>query len=777
MEKRDLLKNMFNSISERGLIKAGNSSGRFTDKDISVVSNISTESLFNSDRIHELDIGEDTKTFVSGVVNAIKTVNHTMGSLSFESYSDENTQAVPFKLKEGLTAAQQKAGLLTAMMMNGVDSFKGFLGGAKEMLSKVSSEGHGYISTEALTDLAGLSVESYDPTQTSNAVLYNVIVNIQCSKASPFSEAFFPTVIMAPNETGMTIVTELTSFVEDYKRTGTGAPVKVSPKPIVKHAFDGQIFSKDTHKLIPLHNDSTKDNFVENTVHVSSKYNKKTGSLVVSRDIDIIDLGLGGSLNVSEGTPGREDALYPDISVSHLVLSLKTNNKTNLIRANIGGIGNRNFLMYAAGHDKAMSLQQSNVIIPVQIGNDLPTGVENATYSKQDWGTDLDTYKGYTLELKLGYSGEANIQTGVVSFETKNVVIEAVRNTSGALVGATELAAIKELFTEIKGVGFELNASITNTNMRKRGQLIQRDRLQSYFPVAFIGGFTLTGPITNFTGKEEDTDMSLVESHVTANNLKSDYAAVERLLETVNELRSKGSSRVISSNMFPQTNYPGEQLVDAYLEEGVLNIPDILDSISSGSRDEDIRAALISKLRQYALNMYAGRRSTDDIYNVDGKAIGAGIGSYQNLHKTSEDGKSPAYVLIGTDLNIYTYLTAGKSDNLIKFSEELIGVIVYTPNPLMTNRIIMAFSATDTIGSIDKPNLRHFGIRAYSPMVVVPLQRQDGGISVESTSISRYKHIVLNPVMTSLTVTNLVAITDKVPVLMKAVSNTKTVLK
>lgn len=692
------------------------------------LSEISHESFQDSDLGDK--IGRDNINKSIDVINALADVEKTISKESMDF---------------SFTSTQKKVAAITAMMFNNkkvlLDSLSNSTGTATVNANTYSPEGL-TIEIPSVFKQA-LSSEAYDGTKNFDSVYYNIAVNVSASRQDDFAEAFFPTVAMSPEEIGISLTMTVTNYVNDFIRSSDGKPVVIDTKSMIKHAFDTNVLLKDKTKIIPKYIESieaNKDKFLKSSV-LDSKGDDgqsfKTGALAVNKEIDIIGLSYADGYGLNGSTGDRTDALYPSIKVMNLYFNMKTeNSEVQLMKVPVSGIQGSGFLYGNEGHFKSVKLSMQDAVVPFKIGTGLPTGFNEVN---QDFKTDLTTYKGFIIEVKFSLSGSARIDTGTISINPTVATIVSAKNAQGGLATSEELAAIKTAFKQLEIVGYDLEAYVTNTNLRHKGQLLQIDADTRFIPVPYSSGFTIQGPTVNYTGT--DNDITHITSSADSCVLKSNADAIKTLFEIRDDLAAISG---VHETYQMSSNFLTDKIINPYFVSKDLDVVAMLDSLSSSGRMEDIREALSNYLMQEALSMYSA--------------------GYMNAHKLTS-GKKKATVLIGTDIVTSQYLLYRREGNLFSLSDELDAMVVWSPFAQMNGKIFMTFSTTNKIGEIEKPDLLHFGFRAFSPIITVNIQRSGSTISNEQTTIPRYKHIGVLPILAEYNIKNLPkAVEEKVSI-------------
>lgn len=668
---------------------------------------------------------------VQGIVSDIMSA---MAATDAKHLGNESFDGTP--AASAYTKAQIKAGVITGLAFQNkkklVQTLAGDLSASLEGFNATGAKvDSAYGTSVSASDmLKGISMEAFDGTSNFSSVYYNIAVNVESARADDFSEAFFPTVVIGPDEVGISIGVTFTSFVSDYIRNASGEPVAQNTKSLIKHAYNSDVLLKDKTKIIPKFikgNTQNNEAFLEEgKIEVQSdEGNFETAPLLVNQERDVIGLSLANSLSVGQGVADRTDSLYPSIRVVDIYFMMKTaNSADNLIKIPVGGIQGTAFLYNNQGHFKGLALTLNNSEVSLKIGNGLPTGFNG---NVQDFNTDLDAYKDYTIVIGFGLNGTASMDKGTVAVNVLPVSIKRAYNAQGVELTDVELQPLVQAVNKLDLVAYDLEAYRTNTNLRTKGQLLQIDTWINYRPIPYTSGFSVTGPTVNYTGSQND--INHIVNTADACNLKSNAAAVETLIATARELKALVGNK---SEVF--TNYPSDKMVDPFYKESTLDMKLLLDSLSSSDRRKDIKEAMRSFIMNEAVQMFQA--------------------GYMNAHNLLGNAGKKAVVLIGTDFEIAQYLLHETEGNTFDLTDSLKAMVVWTPNPDMKGKIFMTFSATDKIGEIDTVNTMHFGIRAFSPVITLDYQRNNGGIIKEVTSVPRYLHIPLLPVLNVVDVVN-----------------------
>ena len=99
-----------------------------------------------------------------------------------------------------------------------------------------------------------LSTEAFDDQAINNALYYSVAYNFAAARQDAFGEAFFPTIVVDPTQSGILVETEVISLMSEIERTLDGAPNKknFNKKVITKAIYDGELLDNNRNKVVPV---------------------------------------------------------------------------------------------------------------------------------------------------------------------------------------------------------------------------------------------------------------------------------------------------------------------------------------------------------------------------------------------------------------------------------------------------------------------------------------------------------------------------------------------
>jgi hypothetical protein len=199
-----------------------------------------------------------------------------------------------------------------------------------------------------------------------------------------------------------------------------------------------------------------------------------------------------------------------------------------------------------------------------------------------------------------------------------------------------------------------------------------------------------------------------------------------------------------ATGLWPDVLGVGRFYVQPTFYSETVDLSKVVDSLTSNQRANDLREALVNKIRSYAYKMY-----TNSQYKAAAEALAGGVARVPQ-------------VIIGTDPILAEWLTV--TGDLRTLGGEFECRVVSTLDKRIRGKIYLAFGVFDETRNT-VPNPLNFGNMAWSPevTVVLPISRNNQ-VSKETAVQPRFLHIVNCPILTVLTVTNLDLVLSKVTV-------------
>lgn len=704
MYGNNVIKSLFTSLAQQ---KAGEN----VATDLAGKYNLSSESLDDASRSRAT---ADLNSVSNAVDIAITAVRSPMGK-------DENAE---------FTAAQINAAQLISKLAvcSKEDLFKSITsthrGDASAPYIQAGSLG------EELFDGLSLAQEAYDGMKVSNALYFSVAYNILAARQDEFGEAFFPTITIDPMQSGIVIENIFASVQNEVIRDAHSATNKFNKIPLIKLLTDSKALTKEKNKVIPVFDTNVQQYFLSSFQSNNTETGEAivTAPLAVNEEIDLIGISQTRAM-LEKGVMDNTDSLDRTIQLRRVYFKLDS----ETFYFDAAAYPYSNFEANPQGSVKETFLKFKNDNIAIK------TSIKQANGTAS---TILAPFADMTLVFKIDIDGSANTETGTTMVKAGIFKLAKVINASGDELPATD-ATYTAIVTAIKTpaiVGYTLDAWRTNSNLRTRGMQLTIDRYNQEYQVPIRTGFQALVPTVLETGRENDVDYlnSVIQA---THTLTSINAAV-----TLNNYASFLEASIgngVAKNL--EVNGVGRFSVNPYFKHEHLELKNYLDSVKDSERLEDIRAAILNKIKDEVLQM--------DISS-----------NYGVAHRiANNDTATVKTVIIGTDNRIKDYL-CGDGDNKIKLSNNIEAVIVGSYLDVMKGKIFVSFGVFDNDRNV-KPNPLNFGQMAWAPVITTDVVRTvNNSTSREILTMPRFLHIVNLPCLIQIDVSDIDVVLGKVTI-------------
>jgi len=591
-------------------------------------------------------------------------------------------------------------------------------------------------------DGSSLTTESFDGQSLNNAMYFSIAYNLFAARQDAFGETFMPTITIDPTMSGVAVSTEVTSLYHDFSRTTDGATnkSKFNKVTLAKAIYDNNILNADRNKAIPVYRSTDAAN-AANFVGALSNVDNSAGDpittapLVIGKELNLLGISQTDAM-LAKGTMDAYDALDRTLNVKSVIISLsQTNTTTNVtttehFRVPVGMLPGSNFTYTTQGHNKDLTLGFDTSDIAFLTSS-------TTTYDGTPSTILAGLPAGHKVKVHLKLNGDANTTYGDIAVYASVVEVADIYDAAGNLLPTTA-AAYSTIATEFASMvvdGYEVEAYLTNSNLRTQGQLVTIDRYEQIYNVPVRTGISVVMPINS----TNDDDSRLV-GQIQTTGYRMSVDTVQALVSFTDNLK------VMTSNG-ADTNVTlmgvGRHHVDAYFSEASLDMATIVDSMSSSERVEDIRFALLARIRDEVYRAY-----TTSKYNV----------AHSLLRGNSEGNVG---VIIGTSPRIKNYLTT--DSDIVDLGSGFVAKVVSTPSSLIGDSIYVTFSdhASGTRNSVVDPI--SFGQCFWAPTITTDVAATVNGATTRRfQSTPRYLNVVNLPIMIRLNITNLTSVLGKV---------------
>jgi len=574
------------------------------------------------------------------------------------------------------------------------------------------------------------AMESYDERDNTHVTTYSTTYNLMASRQGPFAEMFFPTVIVAPDQVGFETTIRLNSVMSEVKSSIDGSAAEFNKKNLIQATINPDIFTPDQTKVVPVYRDESKAKFVDaslitpydvlvDTEKVKSsavKFGVRFGLMPISQSDALL----------KTGTIDYGDALDTNVELETVFVKLSGtvggNATTEVFKVSTKRLPTAVFTKRVQGLDREMNLVFSNDAFTFT--KDTKTAGGNASALLAVLGTNR-------VRVRLASTGTCNLQTSETQLIAHPIEVVAVLDENNERQpldsGATGTAATLVNGGEL--IGFTLTAHRVNTNQRQRGQLLDTVYYNQVYTVPLRAPMSIPRPRT----AGEENDAADLAALITATHIKINNAAIATLLEAAEFLEEYYDARDTFETQ-PAILGVARHLVTAYFKRTTIHLPDVIQSLTSSDKRENIQQAIVGVLRDQVFNAYR-----DSGWQAAADMLAGG------------DGGKPV-ILIGTDPVIASWLAVTGDNRLLGIDGYEVEV-QSTLNKYMRGKMIVAFGQKNSTGKI---NPMHFGNMAYKPelTLVLPTYR-NGQTSKELMVAPSYLHVVNCPIMMVFDVTGI----------------------
>jgi len=703
----------------------------------SLQSNIGKDGLNNRQEItaytmssESLDqISKDSAVASRDLLEA--TIDRTIGLL----IGTEEFKGVKFSVAQ-LTAAKSIAALAIDPQ-TGLNSLKA-LKDPSVSGDSISVSAEQFVG-DTIIDASTLSVETFDGQAASNALYLSIATTLLSTTQDTFGEAFWPTMVIDPMVSGIAIETEFTSLFTTFERSrsGTQDKKKFNKQSLVKVIYDNDLFTADRNKVVVVKAPENENSLMAGYTYIdkTAGVEIETAPLLFGKNVSLLGLSQTDAL-LAKGVMDETDTLDRTINLDRVFYTLSHVDNGNTVNeifsfdASLFPYSNFTSSVQQHAKDFTLSFETESVIINTSATKTVLGEVSGALDGLAD---------NHSIRLEFKLSGKANAAYGDVEVFGNAINLVEVIDAAGNKLATTSATyiAIKAVIDTIKFGGYTLEAYRTNSNLRTAGDMITSDRYSQVYAVPLRTGVTVTTPINNVLGTDNDSKLT---SQIQMIGMRVSKHAVQELVKTAEVLKSVTISGVSNVELMGI----GRFFVDTFYQESSIDLANYVDSISSNQRAEDIKAALVNKVKDEVLKMYLLSN-----YGIAFEALNQGLGK-------------KITVVIGTNPRLRQYLTAG--DGIINIGDDFEVKVVSTPNKLISDKMYITFCIFDEDRNV-KPNPLNFGQCVWAPTITYDVNRTVNNSTVRAIhTMPRYAHILNLPIMSVINVSDIEGVLGKVKV-------------
>jgi len=613
----------------------------------------------------------------------------------------------------------------------------------------ISMEGAGVAYTIAggiiNNPLSSIAMEAYDEKDNKAMQTFNIVYNMLAPVQDEFGDAFFPTIVISPNEVGINIPVTIYYVYNDFKRNVTGAyQDNYRRKNVIRAYADSEVLFNDVTRVVPVFRktggaDDNTSKFVPDTKvapwseKVYNNIEVTTSALAVGVKMDIMGLSQTNEL-IASGLADASDVLDTYVKLSKIFVEFTDGTETDVVAFDVESLPESNFTYAPQGlaTKKILNFDTESLVVTPNTTRVDGTALKVLT----EVGTN-----NWKVLLRTSLSGNVILDKSEIVVNQGTIEPVIARDATDNVVPATNTSYMSLASKVASGrvIGYTVTAYRSNANLAQRGQLFDEQTMNYIFEVKHLAPISVIAPTSNNTVDDGTT----VKKLVAATSIRTSNAAVTALLKAEQAMSSYTRVANIEGE-YPDVDGIGRFYVRPVFFKESINLGQTVDSLKSSDRIQDIAAAIIERIRFYATEMY--RKSE---YKAAANVLTGNIGFKPT-------------VIVGTDPVIKRYIEV--SGDLRTLGDQFEVKVVETLDNRVSGKIYISFGVFDNSRNTSV-NPLNFGNMLWSPEIVsvLPISR-NGRTNKEVIVSPRFAHMVNLPVLTVLEVTGLPAAIGKVPV-------------
>ena len=589
------------------------------------------------------------------------------------------------------------------------------------------------IGTDTESSSRRVSLEAFDEKANRTAMTFSVAYNLQASRQSDFGEAFYPTVVVTPDNVGFNMSVRLLYAYSEVQRQTTGALNQFNRQNIIRAIIDSTILAVDQSKLIPVYRSSTPPNPATDNVNVFAPGITPTTLVVDNQPLITAPYAVGQKFSIlgvcqtnamlAAGMEDQTDAVDSSVRLKNIYIQLGTGAGAEIIQVDVSQLPTSDFNAAPQGNTRLLALNFNTNSILFNASTQTIAGVPS---------THLAALGTASMRLSVQAFGQIVQDLGDTVVNAMAPTVVAVNDNQGNVlsqasgIGATAVAAVDGATV----IGYDLIAFRTNSNRRNRGKLLDIQHVNYLYTVPLLPPITALRPV----GDTEANDGNLLSNLITATRVQTANAAVTALLNTQAFLAAYANSPDVIANQPTVFGVASNLVVPAY-DSQTIDVSTALDSLTSSDRAQDLQVLLMNKIRDMATRLY----------------VNCGYGP---ASEAMYEGSPPKpLVIIGTDPTIYRYLTL--TGDLRYLGDMFDYKIVMSYDQRLSGKLVFSFGSEASLNS-GVPNPLHFGNMGWKPELTLMMPMVRNGANVmELTVQPSYRHVTNLPVMGALNILNI----------------------
>lgn len=564
--------------------EAGMADSLLSSADKSLVSSISTESF-----------GTDTRAEMNSLAQIYSGLRTTAERFGFGKGITQQSKASSVSNEEFAQRCADNQLTAATLATVALSDQNAYIKALRGMSKTISSEEYITVNHEfsgpygSIPLDTGVALENYNEKSQRDFRVVTVGYNLEAARQDEFGERIFPTTVVNPIEGGVVQVLPYIAIMKDRYHEVSGVRLENEEINMVDAYRDPSILDNNSTDLIPAIDPAGTNTkfFIDpalvppTTVAADHGLSIQTAPLKPGVKLDLIG-NSNANMLIAKGLLDISDTIDPAGRLKNLYVKFQG----KVVKFKVDRMPTAVFQPALIGDTRLAKVDFTTVDLKI---DGETTTTDAATTAAID---ELKT-RGWSMRLALGFSGQVSLSRGDAQFGSIGVSIDRLTDSNRMNVDMTSGAGqtLVDSIDDLEVVGYDLEIRFTNTNRRQRGDLIQTRALQFRHPIPMHAPITL--PMSTM---DEEGPGEVIKALTVNTNLRNSNNAVKRVLNYLAQLREvvgDGTDRpkfgaiegALSAVMRPTYRY------------GRLHLPDVIDSLKSQDRWNDVCSAILNYVK------------------------------------------------------------------------------------------------------------------------------------------------------------------------------------
>lgn len=584
-----------------------------------------------------------------------------------------------------------------------------------------------------------VSMEAYDEQSLRNTTVYTQIYNAKHGNQDPAAAAWFPAVIVGPDEPGFAISLNIVEVQDDIRRELDGRLDDFGRKNIIWATMDENILRQDQTQLVPVYRDENKQHFVDENV-IAPRIVKKDGKdlrtsvLAVGQDYNLIQLCQDDAI-IRTGGMNHTDQIAGGMKLDNVYVQFSSADGSvkEVVAFPIRHLDGSNFWAPPQGNYRLTQVTFATDAIRL-------TGEEKLVDGSVSTLLKPIADASLAVRVRLRLNGTNDTEKGDFNILAHDPKVASIRSGNKEL-SQNDAAAqpVVELLANAKVIGVDIFGFLSNTQRRQRGMLLNNDFYTQIYPTVTRAPIT----ITRSQVLQEYSESTDVAALLSATGIMTTNDAMRTIREADRILAAYVDNNDSLQNA-PRVLGIARAAIKPFYERHEIKVADELMSWNSQDKSKDAQSVLVNRLRDavFRAHLHTGYKACIEARN--------GGQAKKPLVLVLTDPYTANYLMLHGDLR-----TLGENFDLVIRSTNLIS---------FRDQIYVSFGTEEALKG-NQPDPYHFGALAWKTELVYALPTHyQGENSKQITVQPTYSHVVNLPVLIRFDVKGLAdAILERTP--------------